>query len=93
MKAYVEYGIDFDNNRFGIGKSIEIENADGTEYRTKTNINLYNKKYYFRLWLGKKVFSYSVNDGFKIKNPATRRMIKITTKTIIILLLSINISP
>ncbi|MBQ2645500.1 hypothetical protein IJG14_08035, partial [bacterium] len=31
-------------------------------------------------------------DGFKIKNPATRRMIKITTKIIIILLLSINIS-
>lgn len=67
MKAYVEYGLDFDNNRFGFGKSTEIENDDGTEYRIKTNISIYNKCYYVRLWIGKKVFSYSVHDGFKIK--------------------------
>lgn len=68
MKAYVEYGIDFDNNRFGFGKSIEIEEPNEREYRTKANIIIYNKRYYVRFWIGKKVFSYSVNDGFKIKN-------------------------
>ena len=68
MIAYIEYGIDFDNNRFGLGKSIEIEESSGKEYRTKKNIRVYNKRHYVRLWVGKKVFSYSVNDGFKIKN-------------------------
>ena len=33
MKIYVEYGLDFDNNRFGLGRSVEIESEDGTEKR------------------------------------------------------------
>ncbi len=66
MQAYIEYGIDFDNNRFGIGRSTEIECANN-EIRTKANIKIENKKYYLRVWIGKKVFSYSANDGFKIK--------------------------
>lgn len=32
---FVEYGLDFDNNRFGFGKSVEVENQDRTEYRIK----------------------------------------------------------
>lgn len=66
MHAYIEYGIDFDNNRFGIGRSTEIECANN-EIRTKAKIKIENKRYYLRIWIGKKVFSYSVNDGFKIK--------------------------
>ena len=45
---FVEYGLDFDNNRFGFGKSVEIENKDGTEYRVKTSVKLKNKRYYFK---------------------------------------------
>ncbi len=63
---FVEYGLDFDNNRFGLGKSVEIENKDGTEYRIKKSIKLRNKKYYFRFWIFKKVFIISRN-GFEIK--------------------------
>lgn len=67
MIAYIEYGIDFDNNRFGFGRSIEIEYTN-LEKRLKSNIKICNKRYYFRFWFGKKVFSYSKNDGFQIKN-------------------------
>lgn len=66
IKVFVEYGLDFDNNRFGFGKSIEFENEDGTEYRTKGKVLLKNKAPYFRLWIGKCVFSLSQNNGFKI---------------------------
>ena len=67
MLAYVEYGIDFDNNRFGLGKSVELELATGEEYRIKANINLMDKSFYTRFWIGKYVFSYSKSSGFKIK--------------------------
>lgn len=40
---FVECGLDFDNNRFGFGKSVEVENSDGTEYRIKKLIKLKNK--------------------------------------------------
>ena len=67
MIAYIEYGIDFNNNRFGFGRSVEIEYGN-LEKRLKSNVKICNKRYYFRFWVGKKVFSYSKNDGFKIKN-------------------------
>ena len=63
---YVEYGLDFDNNRFGFGRSVEVENDDGTEYRTKEKFNLTQKRYYFRFWLGKLVFVISQDKGFEI---------------------------
>ena len=56
---YIEYGIDFDNNRFGFGRSVEIENDDGTELRTKEKIKLIQKSYYFRFWIGKFVLIIS----------------------------------
>ncbi len=59
MKIYVEYGLDFDNNRFGLGRSVEIESEDGTEKRIKSKIRLKNKRYYFRLWIGKYVFVFT----------------------------------
>lgn len=64
MPIYIEYGLDFDNNKFGFGKSVEIENADGSEYRTKVSVKLKNKRYYLRFWFLKKVFIFS-RDGFE----------------------------
>ena len=56
---YIEYGIDFDNNRFGLGRSVEIEMPDGTERRCKTKVKLKDKAYYFRLWIGWRVLVVS----------------------------------
>ncbi len=61
MQIFVEYGLDFDNNRFGLGRSVEIEYADGTEKRTMKKVRLKNKRCYFRMWTGKYVFILSHN--------------------------------
>ncbi|MDL2295923.1 NUDIX hydrolase [Lachnospiraceae bacterium OttesenSCG-928-E19] len=57
IKIFVEYGLDFDNNKYGFGKSIEIEYADGTEIRTggRVKIEKSDKIHarYFRIWIGK----------------------------------------
>ena len=63
---YIEYGLDFDNNRFGLGRSVEVEHDDGTEYRTKEKIKLSSKSYYFRLWIGKYVLVISRTHGFEL---------------------------
>lgn len=63
---YVEYGLDFDNNRFGFGRSVEVEQDDGTEYRTKQKVKLTQRRYYFRFWVGKFVFVISGDNGFEI---------------------------
>ena len=63
---YTEYGFDWDNNRFGFGRSVEVERADGTEYRTKEKIKLSSKSYYFRLWIGKYVLVISCANGFEL---------------------------
>jgi len=66
-KIFVEYGLDFDNNKFGLGRSVEIEYADGSEERIKQIPNNFiSQRYYVRFWILKTVFSYS-KDGFKIK--------------------------
>ncbi len=56
-KIYREYGLDFDNNRYGFGRSTEIEYTDGTEMRTheKISINKISGRY-MRIWIGKIVF-------------------------------------
>lgn len=56
---YIEYGLDFDNNKYGFGKSTEIENPDGSEYRTKEKIKLKHKSYYVRIWILKTVIVIS----------------------------------
>ncbi|MDR2098412.1 MAG: DUF3977 family protein [Rickettsiales bacterium] len=67
-KIYKEYGLDFDNNRFGFGKSTEVEYDDGTEYRTKENLEISGRKsYYFRLWAFKKVLIIDSN-GIYVKS-------------------------
>ncbi len=54
---YREYGLDFDNNRYGFGRSTEIEYDDGTEMRTHEKINIpHVSAHYFRIWIGKIVF-------------------------------------
>ena len=63
---YIEYGLDFDNNRFGFGRSVEVERDNGTEYRTKEKVKLSQKSYYFRLWLGKYVLVASRTNGFEL---------------------------
>ncbi len=67
-KIFIEYGLDFDNNKFGLGRSIEAEYSDGSEERFKTlTHSICNKSYYFRFWIFKTVFIYSKN-GFEINN-------------------------
>lgn len=58
-KIFTEYGLDFDNNRFGFGRSTEIEYSDGTEMRTHEHIKI-NKIHarYFRIWIAKIVFVF-----------------------------------
>lgn len=64
-RIMVEYGLDFDNNRLGLGKSVEIEYVDGTEERVKRfKPTLSDKYYYFRIWIFKTVFFFSKKERF-----------------------------
>lgn len=56
-KIFSEYGLDFDNNKYGFGHSIEYEYTDGSETRTHESMK-FKKIYarYFRIWIGKIVF-------------------------------------
>lgn len=56
-KIFNEYGLDFDNNKYGLGYSTEIEYDDGTEIRTHERVNIKNvHARYVRIWIGKSVF-------------------------------------
>ena len=56
-KIFNEYGLDFDNNRYGFGQSSEVEYSDGTEMRTHEKIKIKNvQARYFRIWIGKIIF-------------------------------------
>jgi hypothetical protein len=53
-KIFIEYGLDFDNNKFGFGRSFEIEYSDGTEKRTSEKIHIDKiTSRYLRIWIGK----------------------------------------
>ena len=55
-KIFNEYGLDFDNNKYGLGQSSEIEYTDGTESRTNKKVKINHiQAHYFRIWIGKKV--------------------------------------
>ena len=43
-RIFIEYGLDFDNNKYGFGHSTEYEYADGSEMRTHESIKF--KKIY-----------------------------------------------
>lgn len=64
-KVFAEYGLDFDNNRYGFGRSVEIENADGSERRVKHAVPMTPMRYYLRLWVGRRMFVLSAT-GLKI---------------------------
>ncbi|MDR1338059.1 MAG: NUDIX hydrolase [Rickettsiales bacterium] len=57
IKIFVEYGLDFDNNKYWLGRSTEVEYADGTEIRKNGRIKIEKSDKisarYFRIWLGK----------------------------------------
>ncbi len=56
-KIFNEYGLDFDNNKYGFGHSTEVEYTDGTEMRTHETIKIKNvHAHYFRIWIGKIAF-------------------------------------
>lgn len=56
-KIFSEYGLDFDNNKYGLGHSTEYLYMDGSEIRTHESVK-FKKVYarYFRVWIGKFVF-------------------------------------
>ena len=57
QKIYSEYGLDFDNNRYGFGHSTEIEYDDGSEKRIHKHIKIDDvQARYLRVWIGKMVF-------------------------------------
>lgn len=72
-KIFVEVGFDLDNNRFGFGRSVEIEYADGTEKRFEfadKSVSKYFKtnSFYLRIWLAKSVWIIDTKSPyFKIK--------------------------
>lgn len=56
-KIFNEYGLDFDNNKYGLGHGAEIEYDDGTEMRTHERVKIKNvRARYMRIWIGKLVF-------------------------------------
>ena len=70
IKFFVEYGLDFDNNKFGIGCSVEIEYSNGREIRIKYNAKKAGKihSHYIRIWIGKIVIILnSKKPNFSIK--------------------------
>lgn len=61
-KIFCEYGLDFDNNKYGFGRSTEIEYNDGTEERVRKYIKIQKvQARYIRIWMWKKVFILDSN--------------------------------
>lgn len=59
-KIFIEYGLDFDNNKYGLGRSIEVEYPDGTEMRTHEKIKITRiTERYVRIWVGRRVLVIS----------------------------------
>lgn len=61
LNKFTEFGIDFDNNRYGIGISSEIEYSSTYEKRYKGLIKMNLKEIYLRVWLLK--YSFSIGTG------------------------------
>lgn len=77
MKVFIEYGFDIDNNKYLLGKSVEIETKN-IEYRTKTHIKLKQiDGFYIRIWIFKLVVIISTfTPIFKLQHK-TRNNIKV----------------
>lgn len=59
-KIFIEYGLDFDNNKYGLGRSVEIEYTDGNEMRTRgaMPVGCITERY-VRVWIGRRVLVLS----------------------------------
>lgn len=56
-KIFSEYGLDFDNHKYGLGHSTEIEYDDGSEKRVQGYVKINQVlARYVRIWMGKIVF-------------------------------------
>lgn len=60
--AYIEFGLDYDNNKYLIGVSSEIEDHCNSEIRIPGAIKIKPKEIYLRLWLGKYVLSVGTGE-------------------------------
>ncbi len=59
-KIFIEYGLDFENNKFGLGKSVEVEYTDDTEERMQSlPCAVLSNRLYFRVWVYKTSFIFS----------------------------------
>ncbi|MDE6571483.1 MAG: hypothetical protein K2L95_04705 [Alphaproteobacteria bacterium] len=71
-KIFVEYGLDFNNNKYGLGRSVEVEYTNGTEMRTHQKIKLAQiTERYIRVWIGHLVLVISTKRphiSFRKKN-------------------------
>lgn len=59
MKKFTEFGIDFDNNKFGLGISSELEDDFGNETRKSGFVKMKPKAIYARFWIFNTVFAIS----------------------------------
>lgn len=72
---FTEIGLDFDNNRYGLGVSTELEYSN-YEKRKKGFVKIKIKEVYLRVWILKYVFILSKKEGIKI-NKKNRNNLKI----------------
>ncbi|MGX7025785.1 DUF3977 family protein [Vagococcus hydrophili] len=63
--TFVEIGLDFDQHKWGLGVSTEIETVDH-ETRKKGFSKIEVREVYLRIWLFKKVLILSSKEGIKV---------------------------
>lgn len=68
MQIFTEIGIDFDNNKYGLGISTEFEEENGKEFRKPGFVKMKISGIYFRLWILKRVLIISSKNGLEIKS-------------------------
>ena len=77
-KIFIEYGLDFDNNKYGLGRSTEIEYTDDTEVRTHEKIKMTNiTERYVRIWIGRSVLIVSSRRPYVLFRKKNRGNFKI----------------
>ncbi|MBX9742348.1 MAG: DUF3977 family protein [Chthoniobacterales bacterium] len=64
---FTEIGIDFDNNKYGIGISTEMEDRHGKEIRISGLVEMRIQGVYVRIWILKTVLGIGIPRGLVIK--------------------------
>lgn len=62
LNKFTEFGIDFDNNKYGIGICSEIEYSPTDEKRYKGFIKMNPKEIYLRVWVLQYSFSIGIGE-------------------------------